>query len=68
MDYSNPDKSVIFRFYEDNEIFSCVVLTIKKAKSYCSANKVKTDFSLVTHGTGGKSISETNLFVINKRI
>lgn len=67
MDYSNKDKDVIFRFYENGDVFSCVILTIKKAKSYCSANKVKTDFSLVTHGTGGKSVSETNLLIINKK-
>lgn len=66
MDYATADKSVVFRFYEDKDIFACVILTIKSSKSYCSANKINQDFTLSMHGTGKNSISESNLLIINK--
>ncbi|MRT40096.1 hypothetical protein GJV09_01990 [Enterobacteriaceae bacterium RIT702] len=67
MDYSDTDKSVFFRFFEDADIFSCVILTIKKSKSYVSASQVNTDFSLTTTGTGSNSISEANIILLNKK-
>jgi len=67
MDYSNTDKSVFFRFFEDADVFSCIILTIKKSKSYVSANQVNKDFSLTTTGTGANSISEANVILINKK-
>lgn len=66
MDYSDADKSVYFRFFEDNDAFSCVILTIKKSKSYVSASPVNQDFSLKTNGIGSNSISEANLVILNK--
>ncbi|UXD90056.1 hypothetical protein K2Y34_13310 [Cronobacter sakazakii] len=66
MDYSDADKSVYFRFFEDNDAFSCVILTIKKSKSYVSASPVNQDFSLKTNGIGSNSISEANLMILNK--
>ena len=66
MDYSDSDKSVYFRFFEDSDAFSCVILTIKKSKSYVSANLVNKDFSLITTGTGANSISEANIAIVNK--
>ena len=67
MDYSDADQSVYFRFFEDNDAFSCVILTIKKSKSYVSASSVNQDFSLKTNGVGLNSISEANLMVLNKK-
>lgn len=67
MDYSDSDKSVYFRFFEDSDVFSCVILTTKKSKSYVSANQVNTDFTLQVHGMGTTSISEANILIVNKK-
>ncbi|MEA9392714.1 hypothetical protein SJI19_19600 [Acerihabitans sp. TG2] len=67
MDYLTLDKNVFFRFYEDKDVFSCVILTIKSSKSYVSASQIKQDFTLSMHGTGKNSISEANMLIINKK-
>lgn len=67
MDYSNADKSVFFRFFEDSDIFACVILTIKKSKSYVSASQINKDFALKVQGTGNNSISEANILILNRK-
>lgn len=66
MDYSNTDKSVYFRFFQDSDVYACVILTTKKSKSYVSANQVNTDFTLQVHGIGKTSISEANILIVNR--
>jgi hypothetical protein len=67
MDYSDSDKSVFFRFFEDANAYACVILTIKKSKSYVSASLINKDFSLSTTGVGANSISEANIIILNKK-
>lgn len=67
MDYNDASKAVVFRFFSDKDVFACVILTIKNAKSYFSANMVNKDFSLTMQGIGKNKISEANILILNKK-
>ncbi|MER5082689.1 hypothetical protein [Providencia stuartii] len=66
MDYSDSDKSIYFRFFEDVDTYVCVILTIKKSKNYVSAKQHKKSFSLKMNKLGNEPISEANVFIIKK--
>ncbi|MGP1242121.1 hypothetical protein [Serratia sp. CY37869] len=66
IDSETTDKKVVFRFFEDGDVYLCVVLTMKKSKSYCEANEDKNDFTLSVKGAGGSTLSEANILIMKK--
>lgn len=66
MDADTTDKKVVFRFFEDKDVYLCVVLTMKKSKSYCEASEDNNDFTLSLKGAGGSTLSEANILIMKK--
>jgi len=67
MDYANSDIDVKFRFFEDNDCFSILVLNEKVARSHFSLNHANNNFTVsVNNNTNADFIGEINMLIIKK--
>jgi len=67
MDYANSDTDVKFRFFEDNDCFSILVLNERVAKSHFSLNHANNNFTVsVNNNANADFIGEINMLIINK--
>ncbi|GBO51430.1 hypothetical protein MFFDBJGM_04476 [Pectobacterium versatile] len=67
MDYANSDIDVKFRFFEDNDCFSILVLNEKVAKSHFLLNHTNNNFTVsVNSNANADFVGEINMLIINK--
>ncbi|APZ07225.1 hypothetical protein BWI95_20340 [Kosakonia cowanii JCM 10956 = DSM 18146] len=68
MDYSNSDINVKFRFFEDNDCFSILVLSEKVARSHFLLNHANNNFTVsVNSNANADFIGEINMLIIKKK-
>ncbi len=65
-DFKSVDKEVRFKFFEDNECFVVVVLTIKDQKNFCEGEDTGNDFTWKMSDDLTNKIAETNILILNK--
>ncbi|MBG0579334.1 MULTISPECIES: hypothetical protein [Enterobacter cloacae complex] len=67
MDYATSDIDVKFRFFEDNDCYSILVLNEKVARSHFSLNHANNNFTVsVNRNTNADFIGELNMLIIKK--
>lgn len=68
MDYSNSDIDVKFRFFEDSDCFSILVLNEKVARSHIQLKHNNNNFTIsVNSNTNADFIGEINMLIIKKK-
>ncbi|RDL18476.1 hypothetical protein D884_03297 [Pseudomonas sp. URMO17WK12:I10] len=66
-DFKSIDKEVKFKFFDDQDSFIVIVLTIKDLKNFCEGDDTGSDFTWKLSGDLTNKIAETNVLVISKK-
>lgn len=67
MDYANSDVDIKFKFFEDNDCYSILVLNEKVARSHFLLNHNNNNFTVsVNKNTNADFIGEINMLIIKK--
>lgn len=67
MDYANSDVDIKFKFFEDNDCYSILVLNEKVARSHFLLNHTNNNFTVsVNKNTNADFIGEINMLIIKK--